>query len=184
MLLTGASGEGAWFGARDVAKKLDEEIIAEGRSSSHAAAEPSNGRPHVEPEDDRGRRGGFEGSQRADEGSGRGAYDDRDRERDRDRDRDRNKGRRRERSESLDRHRDERRRRRRHSRSRSPDRDRCKAPHFPVSHALVGPLSVWRCAVLTHHAPAIWCARSARFFAHVVLPCTICVALTDLMAYA
>ena len=111
-------------------------LSQEGRTSSHAAAEPSNGRQHAAEADDRAHRGGEEGSRRGDEGGARGAHDDRDRERDRDRDR--GKGRRRERSESPD-DRDRRRRRRRYSRSRSPDRDRCGGPpRYPVPPALSG----------------------------------------------
>lgn len=83
-----------------MAKKLDEELIAEGRQKSHASAEPANGKTH-EPEDQRRRQ---DGDRRRDGGHSR-----RDQ---------------RERSDSPDRYRDERRRRRHYSRSRSPERDR------------------------------------------------------------
>lgn len=163
---------------RDVAKKLDEEIVQEGRTSSHAAAEPSNGRQHAAEADDRAHRGGEEGSRRGDEGGARGAHDDRDRERDRDRDR--GKGRRRERSESPD-DRDRRRRRRRYSRSRSPDRDRCGGPPVPCPTRFVwphethiakhAPVLCWEQAARSHSA-----ARNAGALAVTssMLPCAIC----------
>ena len=90
---------------RDHAKKLEEDILAEGRLKSSAGAGPTNGAAAYDSEEDIPRH-------RQARGGGR-SYSRRD-----------------SRSPSPDRerYRDERRKRKRYSRSRSPDRDRCAAP--------------------------------------------------------